>query len=78
MIGGGSGGLASAKAAESYGAKVAVADFVKPSPNESKWGLGGTSVNVGCTPFKMMHYAAELAEEIESQKSMGLNLGEIN
>ena len=32
VIGGGSGGLASAKEAAKYGAKVAVADFVKPSP----------------------------------------------
>ena len=32
VIGGGSGGLASAKEAAKFGAKVAVADFVKPSP----------------------------------------------
>lgn len=41
MIGGGSGGLAAAKAAAKYGAKVGVADFVKPSPIGTKWGLGG-------------------------------------
>jgi len=32
VIGGGSGGLAAAKEAVKYGVKVAVADFVKPSP----------------------------------------------
>lgn len=41
VIGGGSGGLAAAKAAQRYGAKVAVADYIKPSPIGTKWGLGG-------------------------------------
>ena len=39
--GGGSGGLACAKEAANLGAKVGVADFVKPSPIGTKWGLGG-------------------------------------
>jgi thioredoxin reductase (NADPH) len=47
VIGGGSGGLAAAQAAQKLGAKVALADYVKPSPAGSKWGLGGTCVNVG-------------------------------
>ena len=55
MIGGGSGGLACAKQAVQLGAKVAVLDFVKPSPRGTKWGLGGTCVNVGCIPKKLMH-----------------------
>jgi thioredoxin reductase (NADPH) len=41
VIGGGSGGLSAASAAASYGARVALADFVKPSPQGTKWGLGG-------------------------------------
>jgi hypothetical protein len=41
VIGGGSGGLAASKAAAALGAKVAVADFVKPSPAGTTWGLGG-------------------------------------
>lgn len=45
VIGGGSGGLACSKEAASYGAKVAVLDFVKPSPHGSAWGLGGTVGN---------------------------------
>uniref|UniRef100_A0A8W7PVB3 FAD/NAD(P)-binding domain-containing protein n=1 Tax=Anopheles coluzzii TaxID=1518534 RepID=A0A8W7PVB3_ANOCL len=40
VIGGGSGGLACAKQAVQLGAKVAVLDFVKPSPRGTKWGLG--------------------------------------
>lgn len=58
VIGGGSGGLAAAKAAADLGAKVAVADFVKPSPAGTTWGLGGTCVNVGCIPKKLMHIAS--------------------
>lgn len=34
------------KEAAKFGAKCAVADFVKPSPAGSVWGLGGTCVNV--------------------------------
>jgi thioredoxin/glutathione reductase (selenoprotein) len=62
VIGGGSGGLAASKEASALGAKVAVLDYVKPSPAGSKWGLGGTCVNVGCIPKKLMHNAALLAE----------------
>lgn len=62
VIGGGSGGLAAAKAAQRYGAKVAVADYIKPSPIGTKWGLGGTCVNVGCIPKKLMHIASGWGE----------------
>lgn len=41
VIGGGSGGLGCSRAAASYGAKVGLADFVKPSPAGTKWGIGG-------------------------------------
>lgn len=59
VIGGGSGGLAAAKAAAAIsGVKVAVADFVKPSPAGTTWGLGGTCVNVGCIPKKLMHISS--------------------
>lgn len=62
VIGGGSGGLAASKEASSLGAKVAVLDFVKPSPKGTTWGLGGTCVNVGCIPKKLMHTAANINE----------------
>mmetsp|Transcript_11050 Transcript_11050/g.20060 ORF Transcript_11050/g.20060 Transcript_11050/m.20060 type:complete len:482 (+) Transcript_11050:55-1500(+) len=58
VIGGGSGGLASAKAAASLGKSVGVADFVKPSPYGTTWDLGGTCVNVGCIPKKLMHISS--------------------
>ncbi|CAD8202060.1 unnamed protein product [Paramecium pentaurelia] len=71
VIGGGSGGLAAAKQAASYGAKVGLADFVKPSPQGTKWGLGGTCVNVGCIPKKLMHFAAMAGELRKDQIEAG-------
>ena len=53
VIGGGSGGLAASKQAAKYGKKVAVLDFVVPTPQGNTWGLGGTCVNVGCIPKKV-------------------------
>lgn len=64
VVGGGSGGLACAKEAVHLGAKVAVLDYVTPSPRGSVWGLGGTCVNVGCIPKKLMHQASLLGEAI--------------
>lgn len=72
VIGGGSGGISAARWASELGKKVALADFVKPSPAGSTWGLGGTCVNVGCIPKKLMHYAALLAESREEQENAGL------
>merc|ERR1719336_3218941 len=71
VIGGGSGGLAASKEAARLGKKVAVCDFVKPSPAGSTWGLGGTCVNVGCIPKKLMHQAALLGEAVKDAKSFG-------
>lgn len=65
VIGGGSGGLAASKEAVSLGAKAAVLDFVKPTPKGTAWGLGGTCVNVGCIPKKLMHQAALLSHGLE-------------
>ena len=64
VIGGGSGGLAAAKEAARLGKKVACLDFVKPSPQGTTWGLGGTCVNVGCIPKKLMHQASLLGHSI--------------
>jgi glutathione reductase (NADPH) len=50
VIGGGSGGLAAAQRAASYGAKVAIAE---------QKALGGTCVNRGCIAKRMMVYAAD-------------------
>jgi thioredoxin reductase (NADPH) len=71
VIGGGSGGLACSKRAASHGKKVAVCDFVKPSPPGTTWGLGGTCVNVGCIPKKLMHAAALHGEGMADAASFG-------
>lgn len=72
MIGGGSGGLAASKEATALGAKVAVLDFVKPTPIGTTWGLGGTCVNVGCIPKKLMHQAAIMSHNLEVSLACGL------
>ncbi|XP_064399579.1 thioredoxin reductase 1, cytoplasmic-like [Halichondria panicea] len=71
VIGGGSGGLACSKEAASQGARVACLDYVKPTPLDTQWGLGGTCVNVGCVPKKLMHQAALLGHAIEDAKQYG-------
>ena len=65
VIGGGSGGISAARWASGLGKKIAIADFVQPSPIGTTWGLGGTCVNVGCIPKKLMHFAGMLAEARE-------------
>jgi len=76
VIGGGSGGLAASKEAAALGKKVAVFDFVKPSPAGTSWGLGGTCVNVGCIPKKLMHQAGLHGGNVHDAKSFGWNVGE--
>lgn len=73
VIGGGSGGLAASKEAARLGLKVAVCDFVKPTPKGTTWGLGGTCVNVGCIPKKLMHQAAILGESLKDAQEYGWN-----
>jgi glutathione reductase (NADPH) len=67
VIGGGSGGLAAAKRAASHGARAAVAD---PGP------LGGTCVNVGCVPKKVMWNAAGIAEAFRDGPGYGFEAAE--
>ncbi|MFH4979409.1 hypothetical protein AB6A40_006118 [Gnathostoma spinigerum] len=74
VIGGGSGGLAAAKEAARLGKKVVCMDFVKPSEMGTTWGLGGTCVNVGCIPKKLMHQASLLGELIKDAGNFGWNI----
>jgi thioredoxin reductase (NADPH) len=71
VIGGGSGGIACAKEALSLGAKVAVLDYVDESPQGTSWGLGGTCVNVGCIPKKLMHTASSYGEIMRDAREYG-------
>lgn len=74
VIGGGSGGLASSKEAVKHGKKVALIDFVKPTPQGTTWGIGGTCVNVGCIPKKLMHEAALQGEQANELYDFGWGL----
>ena len=67
VIGAGSGGVRAARFAAGYGARVAVA--------ESRY-LGGTCVNVGCVPKKLLVYGAHFAEDFEQAEGFGWSLGE--
>jgi len=64
-IGGGSGGIAGANRAASYGAKCAVIEQAR---------LGGTCVNVGCVPKKVMWFAAATADAIGAAKNYGFDV----
>jgi thioredoxin reductase (NADPH) len=75
VIGGGSGGLAAAKAAANLGQRVGLADFVKPSPAGTSYGLGGTCVNVGCIPKKLLHIASHRLDVLKEANEYGLSLG---
>ncbi|NXJ87336.1 TRXR3 reductase, partial [Corythaixoides concolor] len=71
IIGGGSGGLACSKEAATLGKKVMVLDYVVPTPLGTSWGLGGTCVNVGCIPKKLMHQAALLGQALQDSRKYG-------
>ncbi|NXF02577.1 TRXR1 reductase, partial [Smithornis capensis] len=57
--------------AAKYEKKVMVVDFVMPTPLGSSWGLGGTCVNVGCIPKKLMHQAALLGQALQDSRKFG-------
>ena len=65
VIGGGSGGLAAAQRAAEYGAKRRAARVRR---------LGGTCVNVGCVPKKIMWNAAELGDGLHDAPGYGFRL----
>jgi glutathione reductase (NADPH) len=67
VIGAGSGGVRAARVAAGLGARVAVA--------EERY-LGGTCVNVGCIPKKLLVYAAHFAEDFEDAAGYGWSVGE--
>ncbi|AKT43235.1 glutathione-disulfide reductase [Chondromyces crocatus] len=62
VIGAGSGGVRAARMSGSYGARVAIA--------EGKY-LGGTCVNAGCIPKKLLYYASHFHEDFEDARGYG-------
>ncbi len=65
VLGGGSGGIASARRAAAHGAKVAVIESGR---------LGGTCVNVGCVPKRIMWNTASIAEALEDAGAYGFSI----
>ncbi|XP_077987932.1 glutathione reductase, mitochondrial-like [Glandiceps talaboti] len=65
VIGGGSGGIASARRAAEFGTKVALIEHGR---------LGGTCVNVGCVPKKVMFNAAMHSEMLHDHKDYGFTV----
>ncbi|RLN86521.1 hypothetical protein BBJ28_00011901 [Nothophytophthora sp. Chile5] len=70
VIGGGSGGMASARRAATYGAKVLV---VERGREFDGMGLGGTCVNFGCVPKKVMFNAAMHVEHLGRNADYSIN-----
>ena len=64
-IGGGSGGLSAAERAAMYGKKAAVIEKAK---------LGGTCVNVGCVPKKVMWFGAGIAHALRDAQDYGFDV----
>jgi glutathione reductase (NADPH) len=65
VIGGGSGGIAAAVRAASLGAKVAIIEKNK---------IGGTCVNLGCVPKKIMWYSADFVNSLEQAEQFGFKI----
>jgi len=65
VVGGGSGGLACAQRAAGHGAKALILESGK---------LGGTCVNVGCIPKKVMWNAAQVAHAIHDSADYGFDV----
>ena len=62
VMGGGSGGIATARRAAEYGAKVGIAESDR---------LGGTCVNKGCIPKKLMVYTSHFPGQFEEAQGYG-------
>lgn len=67
VIGAGSGGVRAARIAAAHGARVAIAE---------RQYLGGTCVNVGCVPKKLMTFAASYAHHLEDASGFGWHVGD--
>ena len=65
-IGAGSGGVRASRVSAGFGARVAIAE---------ERDLGGTCVNVGCIPKKLLVYASHYTEDFEDARAYGWTVG---
>lgn len=69
VIGGGSGGVRAARIAAGHGAKVGLAESAR---------LGGTCVNIGCVPKKLLAIAADYPAHMEDARGFGWKAGKLS
>lgn len=69
VIGGGSGGVRGARTAASLGAKVALVEVGR---------MGGTCVNVGCVPKKLLSFGAHYAHDLRDMAAYGWTVGSVS
>lgn len=67
VVGAGSGGVRAADMASAHGARVAVAE---------ERNLGGTCVNLGCVPKKLLVYASQFSDEFDAAAGFGWTVGD--
>ena len=67
VVGAGSGGLAAAKRAASYGAKVAIIEVNQ---------IGGTCVIRGCVPKKLLVYGAQYSDYLNTVSKFGVKVSD--
>ncbi len=67
VIGAGSGGVRASRMAAGLGVKTAVAEYSD---------LGGTCVNLGCVPKKLLVYASHFSEDLEQAAGFGWDIGQ--
>jgi len=68
VVGGGSGGIASARRAAAHGARVLLVEANR---------MGGTCVNVGCVPKKVMWTTSTIAEKLTDAAGYGFDIGDV-
>ncbi len=68
VLGAGSAGVRAARVAASHGARVAICE---------ERAFGGTCVNVGCIPKKLLVYGSDVATELEDARSYGWSFGDV-
>ena len=64
VLGGGSGGVRAARMAASFGARVALVEEKE---------LGGTCVNVGCVPKKLLAYGSHYHDDLRDMSGVWMD-----
>eukprot|EP00388_Colpodella_angusta_P006768 GDKJ01019707.1.p1 GENE.GDKJ01019707.1~~GDKJ01019707.1.p1 ORF type:complete len:575 (+),score=114.09 GDKJ01019707.1:78-1802(+) len=78
VVGGGSAGIQFTKEFKDTDTNILLIDHVFENHRKIRWGFGGTCVNVGCVPKKLLHHAAKLNyERMTSFDVFGLVSGSV-